>query len=123
MLLLLDEDIPHAVAEVFETLGYTVVRASAISELRGNPDEVLFDYAKKHGAVLVTADVGIPNPLRFPLHELTGCILLRFPHHWIAPLRAQEVRRLMKDVSPSDIENNLVILSPGIMRIHSLSLF
>ena len=121
MRFLVDEDVSRAVGEVFASRGFTEF-AAGIAQFRGQPDEALFEYAQKTKAVIVTADVDIANPIRFPLWEMTGLTLLRFSSSLRDATVAREVGRLIRGIKDADFRN-LLIVEPGFIRIRPLSGF
>ena len=44
----IDEDLSRGMARVFSDRGFDVQRVVKIDELRGKPDEVIFEYARRH---------------------------------------------------------------------------
>ncbi len=118
---LIDEDVSRAVGNVFAARG-SVEFVAGHSKLHGRPDEVLFDYARERHAVMVTADVGIADPLRFPLHELAGIVLLRFSSSLHDHVVAHEVERLIVGLGEKDF-GNLLVVEPGLIRIRPLDQF
>lgn len=119
MRFLIDEDLPRALVEVFAARGFQVQRVYTLPELRGQPDEVIFDYAVRQDAIIVTADLDFPNPHRFSLHQIPGMLLLRFPNELPVPLMCREVQRLTKNLRDEEF-NNLIVIEPGYIRIRAM---
>lgn len=120
MLFLIDENLPVAVGKLFADRGFTVECVSESEELRGKPDENIFEYAVgKHG-VIVTRDLRIANPLRFPLHKARGIIVLRFPNEVSIQGLINETRRLTSDLREEDFQQ-LLVIEPGVIRARPLS--
>ena len=119
MTILLDEDLPQALSDVFQESGYTTQCVATIPALRGKPDEVIFDYACKHGYVLATADLGIPNPIRFPLSRIPGLILFRFPSEMPVRALCAETTRLIRELQEKEYYQ-LLIIEPGFIRLRPL---
>jgi predicted nuclease of predicted toxin-antitoxin system len=47
--------------------------------LRGQGGDAVFGYAQSKGLVLVTADLGFANVLRYPVGAHCGIVVARFP--------------------------------------------
>ncbi|WP_448600981.1 DUF5615 family PIN-like protein [Thermoflexus hugenholtzii] len=62
---LVDEDMPRSTAIALREAGYEVEDVRDVS-LRGSTDEEILAYARAREAVLITADKGFTNILRFP---------------------------------------------------------
>lgn len=56
----IDEDLPRSVGGVLDELGWEV-RDVRDTDLRGRSDELVINFAKKHGAVLFSSDWGFAN--------------------------------------------------------------
>lgn len=59
MLFLIDENLPRTLGDVFQEKGFKVEIVQDNPELRGEPDEVIFDYAARRQAIIVTRDLGV----------------------------------------------------------------
>lgn len=119
MLFLIDENLPVSVADIFVNLGFIAEYVGDISELRRQPDEIIFEYAVKNKAIIVTRDIGLVSLMRFPLKKLPGIILLRFPNEVTINKLSAEVNRLIKNFNKKDFYN-LIVIEPGYLRKRSL---
>lgn len=63
MRLLLDEMWPPAIAEQLRERGHDVVAVAESNDLRGQPDEVIFDSARRDDRTIVTENVIDFRPL------------------------------------------------------------
>jgi predicted nuclease of predicted toxin-antitoxin system len=70
---LVDEDLPR-VAEA----GHAAEDVRDIG-LRGHSDNEVFAYAQAHGQIVISADKGFTNTLRFPLGSHAGIVVVRVP--------------------------------------------
>lgn len=66
---LLDEHLPPAIEQVARTMGAVFAVRSLVAveqgQLRGLPDDLVLQYCREHGHILVTADLAtIPTTLR-----------------------------------------------------------
>lgn len=112
---LIDENLPRQVGEVFSGRGFPVEQVSSNPELRHKSDEIIFDYAVKKQAIIVTRDLNFANPLKFSLDEVPGMIILRFPNEISIATLSKEVKKLISDLEEGDF-SNLIILEPGTIR-------
>src|SRR3970040_260889 len=98
MKVVIDEDLPRLLADVLISLGFDVV-----------------DIRDK--AVLFSGDSGFSNILRFPLGTHYGIVILRFPNELPASQINKEMKRLLRRLKTSAYKGNLIIISPGKIRI------
>ena len=112
----IDEDMPRSTGRILKEQGFTVndVRDHG---LRGADDEEIYQFAQKEQAVLLTADTGFGNILRFPLGEHCGIVLVRFPTEMSNIEMNRHVVEDLKHISENDYKGNLIILEPGRIRI------
>lgn len=78
--------------------------------LRGQSDDKIYKYAQKVGAVLITADLGFANILRFPLGSNKGIILLRIPNEVPTKIVNKKLLNALAELSNEDISGNLIII-------------
>ncbi len=115
MLFLIDENLPNSLGEIFRNRGYSVENVRKLKQLQGQADEVVFDYAVKNQAIIVTKDLGFGNPLRFELSKLNGLMIVRFPNDISMNVLKNEIARLIEDLKDEDFRQ-LVIVEPGSIR-------
>lgn len=111
---LIDEDLPRSIADVFRSLGFAVFDVRDVG-LKGKSDLSVFNWAQEKKAIIVSADLGFANEIEFSKHK--GMIILHFPNELSTVVVNQEALRLLKDFKEKDFKNNLVIVSPGHVRI------
>jgi predicted nuclease of predicted toxin-antitoxin system len=87
--------------------------------LRGKSDKKVFDFAQRHKAVLFSADLGFAKFFRSSLRKNTVIVILRFPNEMPVSAINQETQRLISKLKPEDYYGNLIILSPGKIRLRS----
>jgi len=85
--------------------------------LRSHSDQEIFDYAQTQGAILITADKGFPNVLRFPLGSHAGIIVVRVPDEVPTQHMNQELLRALEDVANESLQGLLLIVEVGRVRI------
>ena len=114
---LIDEDIPRSTAKELIKAGYQALDVRDIG-LRGQSDDEIFAYAQKQKAILLSADLGFANTVRFPIGSHNGIIILRFPNEISTGALNQELLKSLSELKNEDIYGNLVIIEPGRVRIH-----
>lgn len=119
MRFLIDENLPSAVVGIFTKRGFAGEAVADLPELRGKSDEVIFDYASKYNAIIVSQDLDFTNPLRFDLRRVRGLILLRFPNEISMAKIWDEVVHLTEPLQEQDFYN-LIIIEPGSLRMREL---
>jgi len=118
MKVLIDENLPVSMGACFVNRGWEIVHA-AETELRSQPDEVLFDYAARHQALVTTRDVRFASLIRFPLDQLAGIVVVRFPQTVSIQNLVRECTRLLADLQEDDFRN-LIVVEPGGVRMRPL---
>jgi len=68
-----DEDLPRSLARRLRGAGLDAVDVRDVG-LRGCTDEEVLEFAVRESRVVVTADIGFGNILRFPLGEHAGIL-------------------------------------------------
>lgn len=89
---LVDEDMPRSLTAALCRAGYSAEDVRDVG-LRGHSDLEVFSYAQAQKAILVTADKGFANILRFPPGTHAGIIVVRVPGEFPAQRVAQELLR------------------------------
>jgi len=112
----IDEDLPRSFASVLISLGFTPYDVRDHG-LRGQNDAKVYEFAQKQKAVLFSADLGFANIVDFPLECHFGICILRFPNFMPVNLINDSVFKLMSSIEIKDYHGNLIILSPGKVRI------
>ena len=114
MRILVDEDLPIAVARLLESLGHDAEHVVEVG-LRGKTDREVYDAAQRRGAMLFTADVGFGNRLIYT--PTNGIVLLRFPDHFRRAEIVSLVRRFLEQADLTLLADALVVVSPGGYRV------
>ena len=88
---LLDEMVPHAIAEQLRTRGHDVIAVTERHELRSLDDPDLFDFAQLDGRIMVTRNrddfLALDTDYRANNRTHHGLVLLnRFPEDAIGPI-------------------------------------
>ena len=116
---LIDENLPLSLGKIFRQNGHKAEFVKSLKELRGKPDEVIFEYAAANGLSIVTRDLNIANPIRFDLSKVAGIVVLRFPNDISIELLAQEITSVMDRLN-EDQWHQLVVIEPGSIRLRKL---
>lgn len=117
----IDEDLPRSLKNTLSLLGFLVMDIRD-HNLRGASDDTVFLFAQTHKAILFSGDLGFANTLRFPLGTHAGIVILRFPNELSVKRMNEEVYTLLHKVKPTDFLKNLVIVSPGKIRVKKQSI-
>lgn len=120
MIILIDENLPPSLQDVFERLGFPSLSVCDMPQLRGRSDEAVFNYAVRHGAIVVTRDVKFISLGNVDLGALLGLILLRFPDEVSYKTMCEIVEKLLGALSEADLKQ-LVVVEPGGVRTHHWS--
>ena len=113
---LVDEDMPRSTEGALRQAGNKVEDVRDIG-LRGHSDQEVFDYAQERGAVLVTADKGFSNILRFPPASHAGIIVVRVPDILSTARVNKELLRALAELEGEDLQGVLVIVEIGRIRL------
>jgi len=116
----IDEDMPRSTGKALQGRGYEIkdVRDHG---LRGADDEKVFRFAQNNQAVLITADLGFGNILRFPIGSHCGIVIARFPNAMPTIEINRELVARFADLTESDFNGSLVVIEPGRVRIRKQS--
>jgi predicted nuclease of predicted toxin-antitoxin system len=117
--LLIDEDLPRSLAAGLRKEGLAAEDVRDLG-LRGQDDASVFSYAQSRGLVLVSGDLGFANILRYPLGSHSGIVIARFPNEMPAAQVTQSVVAGLRYLSEEDMRGNLVVISPGRIRLRRL---
>jgi predicted nuclease of predicted toxin-antitoxin system len=113
---LIDEDMPRSTAVVLRQAGHSVEDVRDVG-LRGRSDQEIFQYAQSQGAILLTADKGFSNIVRFPLGTHAGILVVRVPNELPTQAVNHEVLRALQDLESEDLAGLLMIVELGRTRV------
>ena len=113
---LIDEDMPRSTTVVLREAGHSVEDVRDVG-LRGRSDQEVFQYAQAQGAVLLTADKGFSNVVRFPLGTHSGILVVRVPDELPTQTINHEVLRALHDLAGEDLAGLLMIVEVGRTRL------
>ena len=113
---LIDECLSRSLADALIWRGYSVTLIQD-TELRGEPDNKIFEYAKTNQSVLLTADLDFGNIYSFPLGSHSGIAIVNIPDEMSSDVINREVIKSLQYLAPSDFEGNLIIIEIGRVRI------
>ncbi len=85
--------------------------------LRAYSDQEVFLYAQQRRGVLISADKGFANTLRFPLGTHYGIIVLRIPDELPTEVVTRELLKALVELAGEDLNGTLVIVELGRIRI------
>ena len=111
-----DEDMQRSVGSILEKLGHTVLDIRDLG-LRGRPDEVIFQFAQKNRAALLSGDVGFSRFVNFVPGGHFGIVIVRFPSEVSTDCINAEIAKSLSDLTDQDFRNTVIVISPGKVRI------
>ena len=112
----IDESLPRMLKQVGANEGNKVCDIRDTGS-RGAADRKIVEFAHKENAIVVTADRGMGNMLRFPRGSHSGIIVLNYPTDISLAKITFAARRVFKDLLEKDIKGNIIIIEPGKLRI------
>ena len=113
---LVDEDLPRSLARTLRQAGLDADDVRDVG-LHGKSDDQVFEYATSRSRILLTADLGFANILRFPLGSHAGVIVVRFPNEVPTGRLNGEILKATRNLLDAEIRGNLIILEPGRIRL------
>ena len=113
---LVDEDLPRATAQVLAEAGHEAEDVRGVG-LRGHSDNEVFAYAQAHGQIVISANKGFTNTLRFPLGSHAGIVVVRIPDELPTARMHQELLGGLASLSEKDLTGALVIVEIGRVRV------
>lgn len=113
---LVDEDLPRTTAQVLTQAGYPAEDVRAVG-LRGHSDSEVFAYAQAHDQIVVSADKGFTNILRFPLGSHAGIVVVRVSDELPTAKMHQELLSGLASLSGDKLAGALVIVEIGRVRV------
>ncbi|MBI1730259.1 DUF5615 family PIN-like protein [Candidatus Acetothermia bacterium] len=116
MLFLIDEDLHRSIVNVLKELGHQTLDVRNVG-LKGKSDQEIFGYATRHNAVIITADLDFGDTSTFPLGSHQGIVLIRFQNEISTSVINDELKSSFVMLSDEDVTGNLVVISPGKIRI------
>jgi predicted nuclease of predicted toxin-antitoxin system len=113
---LVDEDLPRTTAQVLSQANYPAEDVRDVG-LRGHSDNEVFAYAQTHGQIVISADKGFTNTLRFPLGSHAGIVVVRIPDELPTPKMHQELLNGLTSLAGRTLTGALVIVEIGRVRV------
>lgn len=114
MRLLVDEDLPPALADLLNEHGHLAEHVRDVG-LQGRTDREVFDAAQERGAMLITADVAFGNPHQYSAHH--GVVVLRFPDQFRRSDILALVTRFLENADLRALSGATVVVSRGGYRV------
>ncbi len=114
---LLDQNVPRAITPWLRTRRpqWTVFHTADVG-LSGQPDEILFAWVQKRGALIITFDEDFADQRAFPLGAHSGIIRL---HVWPTTIEETQLAldRLLTEVPDEELARALVIIDREAIRV------
>jgi predicted nuclease of predicted toxin-antitoxin system len=118
MKFLLDQDIYLATAQFLTSFNHDIVLAAEIGLSRSD-DNMLLEWAKKEGRILVTRDRDF-GELVFLRREKVGVIYLRISYSSLAQGH-KELERILTLYNEAELLNAFIVVQAGRHRFRKLS--
>lgn len=112
----LDEDMPRSTGRMLSEIGHQVKDIRDYG-LRGADDDRIFQFAQDNQAVLLTADLGFGNPLRYARHRHFGIVIARFPNEMTTDAINRLLARQLGQIGDDNYRGNTIVVEPGQIRI------
>lgn len=115
--IVLDQNIPQSVAEYIRSLRPEwIVRHVMDIGLSGSSDQVIFDWAQREGAIIITFDEDFADARMYPAGRHAGVVRLRV---WPTTVEMTEVAlgRLLDTTEDESLRGSLVIVDNKRIRI------
>jgi predicted nuclease of predicted toxin-antitoxin system len=112
---LIDENMPRSTAKALEKIGYKTMDVRDY-KLSGKSDERIFEFAQHEKAVILTADRGFGNILRFPLGKHNGIVIANFPNEMSTTEMNSHLIRQIQSFSEDQIGGSLVVIDSKKIR-------
>ena len=118
--ILLDQNIPQDLLEWMEEKlpGWEIQHVNILG-FQGKPDEFLYLWAQKNGAIIVTYDEDFADSRFYPLGHHHGIVRLRVWPTTIEKTR-NAMERLIEDLAPSNWRDCLIIIDNQKIRVRKL---
>ena len=112
---LIDENMPRSTAAVLKEIGHKSMDVRD-SNLSGKSDEKIFKFAQREKAVILTADRGFGNILRFPLGKHNGIVIANFPNEMSTAEMNKCLVKQIQNLTEDQIKGGLVIIDSKKVR-------
>lgn len=119
MRFLIDENLPYSLVGIFQGKGFEAESVLSLDELRGHPDEDIFNYAVKNSLVIITRDLRFTNPNQFDLSKIVGISIIRFPNEISISKLRDELSKLISSLKENDFKQ-ILVFEPGSIRARPL---
>jgi predicted nuclease of predicted toxin-antitoxin system len=116
MRLLVDEDLPRSLVDLFARYGHQAVHVIDAG-IRGAPDGTIARFSRDHGMCLVTADLDFSDVRRYPPRDHAGIMVIRLPRNATSGTIAAIMESfLSRDDLVAAVAGRLVVIESGRAR-------
>ncbi len=112
----IDEDLPRSMAAALRESGHLALDVRDHG-LRGKSDRVIFDFAQRNNASVLTGDMGFGNLRHYPLGAHRGIVILHYPNEVPPAELNRNLLKALTTLAEDDFPGNLIIIEPGRVRI------
>ena len=117
-LFVIDEDMPRSTGKILAQHGYEVKDIRDFG-LRGSSDEVIFKFAQREKAIILTGDKGFGNIKHIPVGTHYGIVLTRFPNDMPPNEINRHLIEKLGKLTEEDFSGNLIIIDSEKIRIRN----
>jgi predicted nuclease of predicted toxin-antitoxin system len=111
----IDANLPYSSKEIFEKFG-KVWHAKDV-KLQAAADKIIFKFAVKKKAILVTRDLEFANPYLYPKKSHYGVLILKVPFWFTANQINKTIKSALSSIEIKILEKAVVVIEPAKIRI------
>jgi predicted nuclease of predicted toxin-antitoxin system len=119
MRFVVDEPLPRSVARAIQQTGSEATDVRDV-HLRGATDQQILHYARKHGAVVVTADVGFADARLITSRDHPAIVLVRSRTSASGKQYGTEIANVLATLSDEQLTASIIVIEPGSVRIRKV---
>lgn len=107
--------LPYSTKDILQEFG-NVWHARDV-KLQDAENGIIFNFAKKKKAILVTKDLEFANPYLYPKDSHCGLLILRVPFYFTAKQINAVLKKALLAIEIHQLRNSTTIIEPGKIRI------
>ena len=112
---LINENMPRSTAKALKEIGCESMDVRD-HNLSGKSDSEIFKFAQKEKAIILTADRGFGNILRFPLGKHNGIVVANFQNEMSTREINTHIVKRIQSLSKGEVSGSLVIIDSKKVR-------
>lgn len=115
MFFILDENLPNRVKKYIIEL-YPESKDIAVSELSGESDKKIYEYAVLKNASIITLDLDFANIVQFPPEKIFCTVVIR-PKGMSIEHVYNRLKKFIDSTNIVDLKSSLIVISKSYVRI------